>query len=494
MANLPPRPIVSASVIWRGKWFIFACMVASLGTAAAYLHHAKPVFEAEARLLVRQKGLQFDRESSFLKDRQFLATEAEILRSEAVLERALQLASPKLPDGYSGDPMTLVLDSLTVTPSPVADVLTVSYRSHSEQDTVAVLRAALDSYQEALHQSEGDDYVSTAKVLAQREQSLRDELKQLQNQYALLRAGSPLVGQGREALNLHTQQLSTLGDRLATARGRKFEIEKKLESFVGFKQKDPDVIQLVVLREIGVELPSEQAVADGVVTASHAELSDMHDVVSLSYTGFGDVALHNSAAAQMFRQQAESKLAQMHDVERQYWLAKAALIRLQQHATHPSYRTAESEVKHWEQLVSQHREDWHRFLQEQVDALHTVLQQELETAAKAESQLEKLYVETQEQAKELDLYLLEEQAIEADIARLESVHGTILARLVDFELADQSVAGGHASVEVRVLEGPELTNHIVWPMPPFVLAGSLLLGCMVPVALLAAFGRPENHR
>ena len=151
-------------------------------------------------------------------------------------------------------------------------------------------------------------------------------------------------------------------------------------------------------------------------------------------------------------------------------------------------------MKHWDQLVKEQHEDWNDFLYEQVEALSTVLQQELETAERTENELAKLYSKTQEEAKEMDSYLLREQLVQNNISRLETVHETMLARLVDFELADQAVAGGRASVDVRVLEGPELTSRLVWPLPPFVLAGSLLLGCIFPICLLATFGKPQAEQ
>jgi uncharacterized protein involved in exopolysaccharide biosynthesis len=482
MSNQIVPPLVSASAIWRGKWFIAVSMTAALAAAFGYLQVAAPVYEAEARLLLRQKGFQFDAENGFLKDRQFLATEAEILRSEPVLTRALQRVTPRLPDGYTKDALTLVLESLTVTPSPVADVLRVNYTSHVEQDAVEVIRAAIDSYQEILYETEGNVYGSTVNVLSDREQQLREQIAVLQQQYEELRESSPLVGQGREAMSLHARQLTTLGDRLATARGRKFEVEKKLESFVSFKddlRTNPEAMKLVLLREL-----------DGSTKKSEPpEPTEMHNIVSLSYTGFGDAALQNSAAAQMFRQQAESKLAQMHDVERQYWLAKAAEIRTTQKSTHPNHTKVDEEMRHWEELVKEHHEGWDRFLTEQVEALSNVLEQELKTAKRTEQELESQYAEIQERAKKTDSYLLREQLVQRKIDRLETVHETMLVRLVDFELADQGVAKGRASVDVRVLEGPELTSRQVWPLPPFILAGSLLFGCMVPVALLATFGR-----
>lgn len=473
--SLPP--LLSVSMIWRGKWIILGCVTATMLAACVYLFAATPIYESEARLMVRQKGLQFETEKGFLKDRQFLATEAEVLRSEPNVRRALQSVHPVLPDTFDDDPMSYVLDSLTVTPSPVADVLTIRYRSVDQQDSIEMLRAMIDSYQEMVLQNEGDNYGSTIGVIAAREQQLREELARLQSEYEEIRRNSPLIGQGGETLNLQAKQLAALSERLGVAKGRRFDVEKKLESFAGFQNrssKEPAATQFVLLRGLETGLPD----------AATVEASPMDDVVALSYTGFGDAALHNSAAAQMFRQQAESKLAQMHDVQRQFWLAEAAAIRTAVKPSHPGHNKVAEELEHWKKLVDHHEEHWAKFLDEQVHALTSVLEQELKTAIQTEHELEALYQETEQQVKQLDAHLLREQTVLRKIEQLETVHETMLARLVDFEMADQANQKGRMSVDVRVLAGPELSGERVWPLPPLVMAGAMLLGCLMALTLL----------
>lgn len=479
--SLPP--LLSFSMIWRGKWTIAGCVCLSLIAAAIYLMCVAPVYEAEARLMVRQKGLQFDSEKGFLKDRQFLATEAEVLRSEPNLRRVLQSVQPVLPEDHTADPLTVVLDGLTVTPSPVADVLTIRYRSGGQQNSIEMVRAMIDSYQQLAREKEGDVYGSTIGVLAQREQQLREELSELQSEYERIRRDSPLVGQGGETLNLQARQLAALADRLAVARGRRFDVEKKLESFAGFQNRskdEPAATQFVLLRGLENGMPEATPPA-----------APMDDVVALSYTGFGDAALHNSAAAQMFRQQAESKLAQMHDVQRQFWLAEAQAIRSAMKPTHPGHTKVAEELDHWKKLVDHHEEHWAKFLDEQVHALTSVLEQELKTATRTESELEALYEQTEESVKELDAYLLREQSVIRRMEQLEKVHETMLARMVDFELADEAIQRGRMSVDVRVLAGPELTGNQVWPLPPLVIAGALMIGCLIGLVLLILFSTPE---
>jgi uncharacterized protein involved in exopolysaccharide biosynthesis len=183
--SLPP--LLSLSMVWRGKWLILGCVTVSIASAFAYLHVAKPVFQAEARLMVRQKGLQLDAEKGFLKDRQFLATEAKLIRSEPNLRRTLQTVHPELPEGCSLDPLTYMLEALTVTPSPVADVLTIRYRGAEQDNAVAIVRAMIDSYLTMARENEGDVYDSTIGVLAEREGKLRVELAELHSEYECIR-------------------------------------------------------------------------------------------------------------------------------------------------------------------------------------------------------------------------------------------------------------------------------------------------------------------
>ena len=481
---------------------IIGSVCLSVVAAYYYLQLAQPIFEAEARLLVRQKGGQFETDKSFLKDRQFLATESEVLRSEAILRRSLEQVELRLPDNYEEDEIVLALDSMTVTPSPVADVITINYRSHWEDDAIAVVRAAIESYQQMLHEAESQMHENTVDVLAEREKQLGEELAVLQQKYEDIRSSSPLVGEGRESLKLHAQRLTDLSERLTIAKSRKFEMEKKLESFAGFKANYPNdspSTKLVLLRDMETDFGTSDdpdGKTNGIpvkrAQAMTSQDSEFENMIALAYTGFGDAALTNSAAGQMFRQQAESKLARLHDVERRYWIAKAGDIKASLKQPHPQQTKVIEELEHWETLLEEQRADWNKFLDEQVVALSSVLDQELQTAVKTEHELEMLYQSTEDQVKALDIYLVREQHAKANIERLEAVHETILARMLEFELADQGVSQGRVSVDVRVLEGPELTSKKVWPLPPLVLAGSLLFGCLVPVALLTMFGRRQQ--
>src|SRR5690606_11651575 len=105
-------------------------------------------------------------------------------------------------------------------------------------------------------------------------------------------------------------------------------------------------------------------------------------------------------------------------------------------------------IDHWRELFGGQTSEWKEFLNEQVDAIAAVLEQERETAESTVEGLRKLYNEARAEAKALDDAAIREQQLLADIERLQAVHTTLVARMADFQLADDAISKGRASVTV----------------------------------------------
>jgi len=113
----------------------------------------------------------------------------------------------------------------------------------------------------------------------------------------------------------------------------------------------------------------------------------------------------------------------------------------------------------------------------------------------AEANLEQQREAEKRNIKTLDAELLGQQQRLADIARLEKTHELTVARLTEMKLADRELAGGAASINVCVLEDPELTNNKIWPRPAqfLPLCGILgLAGGCVAVSLIELSRRRKN--
>ena len=69
---------------WRRKWLVVGCVGVSLALGYAYLERQDTVYQIKARLLVQEARPLLQSNSRIRKDEDFLATQAEIVRSPAV--------------------------------------------------------------------------------------------------------------------------------------------------------------------------------------------------------------------------------------------------------------------------------------------------------------------------------------------------------------------------------------------------------------------------
>ncbi len=100
---------------WRRKWLLVGCLVVSLLLGLAYIHQLKTVYQIKARLLV-EEGRSPLQQNARRKDEGFLATQAEIVRSPAVVGRAVGSLNTLGPQQEGSIQAVTILESLKVTP------------------------------------------------------------------------------------------------------------------------------------------------------------------------------------------------------------------------------------------------------------------------------------------------------------------------------------------------------------------------------------------
>ena len=76
-------------VVWRRKWLVAGCVAISVLLGAVYVYQAEPVYSVQARVLVQPHGWPLDDGAEARREKEFLATQAEIISSPAVIERGL---------------------------------------------------------------------------------------------------------------------------------------------------------------------------------------------------------------------------------------------------------------------------------------------------------------------------------------------------------------------------------------------------------------------
>ncbi|HUT13019.1 MAG TPA: polysaccharide biosynthesis tyrosine autokinase [Thermoguttaceae bacterium] len=425
---------------WRRKVYLIGAVAVAMALGVAYLSRIEPKYRVQARVLVRRQAPLLDQARAPKAEEEFLATQAEIIRSPAVVRGAVESlpAQPRDPD--AADPVTEALDALNVMPVPGTDVLSISFVGSDPQRATKTVEAVIAAYREYLHQLDHDGHLESLRLLTQSEKELRQDLEVLQEEYRQLRKSTSLIGEGRDAADVQKSLLRHLGERLTECRANRMEMENRMR----------------VMR-------------DGRGTSVVGSPSDPPWVhASLSRSPGGTDAPQSSPDTRAIR--LELFKAQ----------SAAEALATQYGPKHPAMRAAEQQVAAWRQ----------RLVQSEAEAA-AVLEQELAAARMHERQLADLYRREFEEVKLVDAHLIEEQQVLDRIDRIRTVHDSILTQVAQWQLADQALSGGRSAVRVSTLEAPDVAERLVFPPPSLMLAVCLAMGLVAGVGLIALVERTD---
>jgi len=439
---------------------------------ALYVIQAQPMYRVGARVLVQQQGAPLDRTRASDRDKDFLATQAEIIRSPAVIERAVQRADLRPANNTLVDPVALVMASLKVTPLLGTNVLSLSFRGADPDHGVRGLQAVIASYRQYVREVEHDSHLKALRLLTRNEKELRGDLTALENQYQKLRHDSPLMGQGKDAASVQRALLTQLGQTLAQTKHRRIELENQLE---------------VISR------PAFQTAA----------VSEMPNVIAVRASTVGDTSsasarrvATSSARAQVTADPTPALLTTSlfsHDANRTRDLStiQQELVRCQVRQRelaqiygdkHPDMLAVQEQIKAWKAMQ-----------QEMIESLPRALREELASVQLQETRLAEMYGEEFDKVKVVDSYLLKEQQALEGIQRTQTIHESILSQLKQWQLADQALADGRAGVNVSVLEVPALAEREDWPPPLLLLGFCGVVGAIGGVGMITLAERMDSR-
>lgn len=408
------------SGLWRRRHRLTACVCGALALGALYVLLAEPVYEAQVRVLIQQRGLPFDGQKAKIYDREFLSTQAEVMRSPLTIARAFEsLPASVVPESDAEDPVAAAVKALRVSPLANTDIVKVTYQDSDPQRAVELLHAIVESYHSQLRETEQDSAGQSLSLLTQREESLRRELQSLEEEYAALRADSPVVGERGESLSLASAAVRDLAARLAETRSRKWRLETALTS---------------------VDTSSPPIQADRILPA---------------------ITMGDPVAARTLDQLRQS-----------LWQARSQLEEARR-----IYGPQHSGLQVEEQRVAALQAQ----LSEQAAGALASLRQQMELIEVEQHGLRTLYEEEHQNLKALDDYLVQEHRLLASIEPTRQLHEATLSLLQNLQLTDQALARGTASIYVRVLDASVAPEKPIWPPAVPLLAVSGLMGLLLGI-------------
>ncbi len=435
---------------WQKSGLTLLCGLLAGGAGFYYLGVVDPTYEAETRLLITENANPGLAPTQPSNGREFIATQAELIRSPLIVKRAIGQVPIQVPEDAKLDEVSFALEQLTVSPILQTEVLSIRYRSPSPRECVSFVKAVVESYRQHLRSTESSSNTDTMELLTQREDEIRNELRDLNERHLQLRKNSQLVGQSRDAINVHLAMLSQLAQNLTETRLKKLALAGQLESLSVVRKNERPVEQVAALRTATVTThgPIESKSAQRDLTVADL-LRDQNDVGSQNL-----VDLENQLRNARIRfQQVEQKFGERH-IES---------------------RLAQSEVENLEQLFN-----------DRLSANTESLKLQLARLTAAEADLSKLYDQEQKTVKALDTYLIQDEKLRAEIGRTELIYNTVVQRLNDLQLNNQALKNGQASVVVRDLQGSNIHSELVWPQPKSFLALCIAFGLIS--GFLVTFG------
>ena len=454
------------SIAWRKKWVVAGCVAISMLLGSLYLHFAAPIYDVHAQLLVQPQGLHIESAAESRPDKEFLATQAEIIGSPAVIEGAMPVVAQSIEIDQDHDPILTVLESLAVDPVSGTNVISVSYQCQDPSDGIRTVDGILRSYQQFLQDMNTDSRLESLRMLTRSEEKLRRELEDREAACLQLRKQSPFLGQQRDASLL---QLESRAKALYEARDRRSDLQHRIETLT----QSSAVATATGRAPHKLIAVAVHGPVDEVQTVSEARSSSEPLVRQAEFIGSAaprneddafdsDLSANVELAANPLYALISQELMEAQMLEKE--LSQSC------GSNHPDMVAARAQVAA--------RREQLRDLKERAPR---ALQLELTAAESRERQLLELYQQELEKAKANEDFLVKERLELDGIERLKTIHNSIVAQLNDWHLAEPGEEGG-MGVRVVVLESPTVGAGPVWPKK------SLLLSLSIAVGLLGGIG------
>ncbi|MGF1578057.1 MAG: GumC family protein [Gemmataceae bacterium] len=437
---------LNLSILWRFKIILMLFTLVGVVGGWVYLKVVPPTYQAQARVLIEPQEVGPESMPLPRIDPEFLPTQAETIRSPVTIRRALQsltVTPPPWTPKEEFDPVASILKSLRVTPILKANVVTIGYRSTNSEESLKVISKIIEAYQQHVVEKDVNKSRATIHVVASREKNLREDVLKAQKDYIELRRTSPLLGQGRDAVNQAVAELNRLRDQLVEVRRKRVEMEARFAS--------------LLTETSHTSAPPKKGSLSTLERSGHAETT-VEDLLR-------------------FADPEDTKKLQ--DLKEQLQFARSRFTQLTAtyKSGHPEIISAQAEVDGYETLLRQRTQD-----------LFKVWRGRLEITRATEKALDKALKKERKEVQEAEIYLVREEFLKENLTKVEKLHSATLAQLAKIQSVEQAIAEGRNSIEVRVLDEPKVLEDMTWPKPKLLLPASAGLGFLAGFILVLLLG------
>ncbi|HBN76601.1 MAG TPA: hypothetical protein DD473_12450 [Planctomycetaceae bacterium] len=212
--------------LFRKYWYLVGLSTLfAVSLAVAYLAVTKPIYEAQVRIVVQNLGLGLE-STNLAKtyDKEFLATQSEVIRSPATLTRSLEElpepTDPAKPKSQS-EQVGAIAEALRVNPLAKTDIIKLTYQHSDPQQATARLESIINCYQNHLRELEKSSASRSVVLLEQRKAELEQDIAQLQQDLKMISTNtyseSPEVDtQSNSIMEVLTRRLIEIQSEIAS--------------------------------------------------------------------------------------------------------------------------------------------------------------------------------------------------------------------------------------------------------------------------------------
>ncbi|MCP4170234.1 MAG: hypothetical protein GY758_05605 [Fuerstiella sp.] len=439
--NENPAQVIDVGALLRGwRTILFITTVAIL-SSGAFLITVEPQQQVGAKLIVEPRAVDIDGTKASTHDREFLPTQAEILRSPAVITSAVRSIAAEVSAEELANRILDIAANLKIDPLAGTSILQLQYTDSTAQRAADLVNALVAGYREYLATSEQQQHQEMLLLLTARDLELRSELAAFGMDYEALKqdhAGSA----GADPVTA-ARILAGLEESLATTQSRRLLLEQAEQ-------------RLQPSRNFLLETTDSDSQSDFSTEFHSQRDAALKELKALSADVRSDVPDPTDAIER-------TRLARSLASELQFSLG----------LQHPERKAAEA-------LVAQYDQELTRLSQ---TALATV-QRSLATIRMQEEALQTRYDSYLLSANETKVMRLKESQKLAEIDRAQRSYEAVHAQLTQWQLVDDAMANGRAGISVSVLEPPTPAERSIAANPLIVMGLAGLLGLIFAVSWL----------
>ncbi|MEZ6061874.1 MAG: polysaccharide biosynthesis tyrosine autokinase [Planctomycetaceae bacterium] len=428
---------------------LVACILGTL-----YYVTAPRIYQSNASLYISRlgKGIDDDGGQAAGNLTRDMPTFKKLMSEEEVIHSAIQRLPEQFRTDLVGVPKERWIEAirkrLSVSSAFNTNVLDLSYRSEDPRTAAAVLHALLAAYGSFINQTHQGSSEDNLETLNAKQAQVADELRQLKEHQAQLRASAPELidtGKADETLNTVSENIRLLGDEYVKAQQETYNARSMVHSIQYAIHNGEDVLQFA--------LNSVDSIGQGLIEQS----------VGLGGT---DAIEQERLAKDVLRLQGElqdalSKYGENHDIVMR--LRAQILINQEHLRTLPERRR-----QMFQQMSREHLAP--RLLQMAI--------QRLQTAEQAQRDLWQQIASVQERAQQLTGTLGLIKEIDREIERRMLLMDELMMKVFDIDLNKDT------AIRTEVSTRPRVSNVAVSPRLVVTAFLSLFLGTLSGVSII----------